>query len=586
MRVAIYARKSTEDDRDPKNRSVQTQIDQATAYCEQKGWRVLRDHVYVDDGVSGAEFNRRPGFHRLLENLGKFDAVVMSEESRIGRESIYVGYYLKVILDSSVKVFYYLTDTEAHLDTPLETIVSQLGFFAAAQERQKAKERTRDALVRKARLGHVVGGKVYGYRNKEVQVRFGDSKRVRDHVEYEIDPKEAKVAQGIYAMFSEGFGYTQIAKTLNGIPRYRAELSRFFQGKTPPAPRKGPRAWSPSAINAILHRQKYAGIFIYGEYTNVDKQGTTRKRERQPEAKWEKMKRPELRIIPPDLWRAVQKRRKANQARSEPEAPRALALTSQPRPESPYLLSGLAQCGMCGASLVVIGGEYRMYGCSTHHNRGTCKNNLLQDVRLVDDAFAQSYTKVFWSSDDYPTLKETVKRVLRKFIKGMQRLPAQRDGLQRERDRLLRENKNFVQAIRHGKPPQSLLDAMRENETHITEIDADLAALDRVASVGRLDVRQVVQTIAQAWLAPWALLRKHPARWRQHLRKMLVDRVVFIPATLPGGKKTYKFFGEVNCLGLFAGFVEIKGFDMSPLKKDLWSPYITMASPTGFNAKI
>ena len=30
-------------------------------YAERKGWTVADDHVYVDDGISGAEFENRPG---------------------------------------------------------------------------------------------------------------------------------------------------------------------------------------------------------------------------------------------------------------------------------------------------------------------------------------------------------------------------------------------------------------------------------------------------------------------------------------------------------------------------------------------
>ena len=35
----------------------------------QKGWRVAEEHIYVDDGVSGAEFVKRPGLARLMSAL-------------------------------------------------------------------------------------------------------------------------------------------------------------------------------------------------------------------------------------------------------------------------------------------------------------------------------------------------------------------------------------------------------------------------------------------------------------------------------------------------------------------------------------
>ena len=38
-------------------------------YQRRKGWTVADAHVYVDDGISGAEFKRRPGFQRLMGAL-------------------------------------------------------------------------------------------------------------------------------------------------------------------------------------------------------------------------------------------------------------------------------------------------------------------------------------------------------------------------------------------------------------------------------------------------------------------------------------------------------------------------------------
>jgi hypothetical protein len=41
--------------------------------------------------------------------------------------------------------------------------------FADEPERDRARQRTYDALERKARARHVTGGRVYGYDNVEVQ---------------------------------------------------------------------------------------------------------------------------------------------------------------------------------------------------------------------------------------------------------------------------------------------------------------------------------------------------------------------------------------------------------------------------------
>ena len=63
MIAAVYVRKSTDQTGvADEQKSVARQIDHARQYAERKGWIVAEDHVYVDDGISGAEFANRPGF--------------------------------------------------------------------------------------------------------------------------------------------------------------------------------------------------------------------------------------------------------------------------------------------------------------------------------------------------------------------------------------------------------------------------------------------------------------------------------------------------------------------------------------------
>jgi hypothetical protein len=43
------------------HRSGARQLEHARAYAQRRGWTVADEHVYADDEVSGAEFERRPG---------------------------------------------------------------------------------------------------------------------------------------------------------------------------------------------------------------------------------------------------------------------------------------------------------------------------------------------------------------------------------------------------------------------------------------------------------------------------------------------------------------------------------------------
>src|SRR6185503_12244513 len=200
MTAAIYARKSTDQSGiSDEQRSVARQVEHARAYAARKGWRVLDGHVYVDDGISGAEFANRPGFLWLMNALkprAPFQVLIMSEESRLGREAIETAYALKQLVQAGVRVFFYLEDRERTLDSPTDKIMLSLTTFADELEREKARQRTRDAMLRKARAGHVTGGSCFGYRNVEILDAGGQ----RSHVERIIEAAEAAVIREIFRL--------------------------------------------------------------------------------------------------------------------------------------------------------------------------------------------------------------------------------------------------------------------------------------------------------------------------------------------------------------------------------------------------
>src|SRR5688572_29866656 len=133
MIAAVYARKSTEQNGvADEARSVARQIDHASAYARRKGWTVDESVIFVDDGISGAEFSKRPGFLRLMNALkprATFQVLVMSEESRLGREAIETAYALKQLVTAGVRVFFYLEDRERTFDSPTDKLLMSVAAF-------------------------------------------------------------------------------------------------------------------------------------------------------------------------------------------------------------------------------------------------------------------------------------------------------------------------------------------------------------------------------------------------------------------------------------------------------------------------
>ena len=105
--------------------------------------------------------------------------------------------------------------------------------FAADLEREKAQQRTYDAMARKAKAGHVTGGRLFGYDNLDVR----DASGQRSHVERQINETEAAVIRRIFELSVAGHGVKAITKILNaeGAPSPRAQRGRS-------------QSWAPTSV--------------------------------------------------------------------------------------------------------------------------------------------------------------------------------------------------------------------------------------------------------------------------------------------------------------------------------------------------
>src|SRR5258708_3541092 len=278
MKAAIYARKSTDDnDRDAENKSVARQVERGRAYARAKGWTLEEEHIYVDDGISGAEFKKRPALLRLLIHVKEFDVIVMSELSRLGREQSQTSGALFDIYSKGRRVFFYLTDEEVKFKSAVDKFMINAVAFGAELEREKASQRSRDALERKAAKGYNAGGACYGYDNVQVHAKGVNGEQVKSHTDYRVNEEQAEAIRGIFRAYADGHGHTTIAKALNGNgsecgPKGKrrstlqrdldAVRARYFNGRTPPSSQRGKRgsgSWAPSAVREILYRERYAG---------------------------------------------------------------------------------------------------------------------------------------------------------------------------------------------------------------------------------------------------------------------------------------------------------------------------------------
>lgn len=131
---------------------------------------------------------------------------------------------------AGVRVFFYLEDRERTLESPTDKLLLSVTAFADELEREKARQRTYDAMRRKAQAAHVTGGRVFGYPNVEVFTDIVDAngRPQRSHVEREIDESEAPTVRRIFDLCAAGHGMRAIAAMLNDeyAPSPRAQQGR------------------------------------------------------------------------------------------------------------------------------------------------------------------------------------------------------------------------------------------------------------------------------------------------------------------------------------------------------------------------
>ena len=526
MIAAVYARKSTDQTGvADEERSVTRQVEHAKAYAATKGWAVDDAHVYVDDGISGAEFAARPGYIRLMTALAPkppFQVLIMSEESRLGREQIETGYSLKQIITAGVQVWYYLEDRERRLDSPLDSLLMAVSGFSDSMEREKARQRVTDKFQQKARAGHVCGGRVFGYDNVPVD----------GHVERRINEAEAAVVRDIFAWSAQGWGFTRIAKALN---EQRARCPRP-QGVRP-------AGWSPSTVRDVLLRDLYRGVVVWNKSRKRDRWGRVAPSGR-PESEWLRREAPELRVVDEDVWAAAHARLAGLRTRL---AGRAVIRRDV---ESRWLLSGFARCATCGGSLSVVSwasgsGRAFRYGCLANWKRGraVCPNALTLPVAVVDDAVLTSLAGETLRDEVVLGIIEEVFRQLETPV-----VESNRAALQAELVTLDRRIARIVAAVEGGGAVEALVAQLRLRQA---ERESLLLAIGAAEAVRLLPAKREVERTVLEKVARWrALLTEEVADGRQALREVLTSPIRFTPEG-----QAYRFEAEVATGRLIAGCV-------------------------------
>ena len=349
MNFAFYGRVSTEDQQDPTS-SKQWQMSRATALIEPHGGQVVTE--FFDIGQSRSlPWKRRPQSLALLEafkdpNRG-FDAVVIGEPAR----AFYGGQFgLTFPVFTHYNVELWVPEVGGRVDpgSDAHELVMALYGGMSKGERSRIKIRVRSAMAAQAKIeGRFLGGRPpYGYRLGDAGAHPNPSKAAvgqRLH-QLEVDPTSAPIVRRIFVDYLGGKGIYAVAEGLthDGIPSPSAhDPARNRHRDT--------RAWSKSAVRAILLNPRYTGYNVWNRQRRdevlLDVEDVAAGH--QTKLRWNdssdwiwSTEATHEALVSSENFTAVQAQMAAHAHR--PTSRKA------PRNRRCYPLSGLVKCGLCG----------------------------------------------------------------------------------------------------------------------------------------------------------------------------------------------------------------------------------------------
>jgi len=243
MDVALYARVSTR--RQQQTQTIDQQLTRLQAHvAAHPEWRLAEEHIYRDDGYSGAKLSR-PGLDRLRDHaaLAAFECVVLTAPDRLARTYVHQVLLIDELAQRGCAVAFV---DRPMSDDPHDQLVLQIRGAVAEYERTLIADRMRRGRQAKLRGGQLLPWTraPYGY--------ILDAERPRDPSRVRLDPVAAAVVTQIFAWYTDA----QTPTTLYSIAK-RLSDERI------PTPTGRPR-WNVASIRAMLRSPAYTGTAYSG----------------------------------------------------------------------------------------------------------------------------------------------------------------------------------------------------------------------------------------------------------------------------------------------------------------------------------
>lgn len=350
MRTASYARYSSENQRET---SIEDQLRMSDQRAAREGWAITSR--FSDSEISaGTPTLLRAGGRAMMEAIRarRIDVLLIESLDRCWRDIVDQERTIREIERLGVRIIGISDGYDSQREgRELQRVI--IGGVNQQYLRDLGKKVHR-GLTGQTERGYHAGGLSYGYRSTVVGL---DAKGEPIGHRLEIDEDRARWVRWAFDQYANGWAPRRIVYELNRL--------------SVPSPRGS--SWAISALygqpkygTGILRNELYRGIYIWNRSQWIKDPDTGRRqRTERPRTEWQIKELPDLRIVPEELWSAVQAR---------------LTGHKRPHPGKPKrtLLSGILRCEHCKAAVTAV--NKHLYGCSAAKDRGPA---ICKGVRVL-----------------------------------------------------------------------------------------------------------------------------------------------------------------------------------------------------------
>jgi len=248
MNVALYARVSGP--RQHQAQTIEQQLERLRAHvAEHPDWQLAEEHIYRDDGYSGAQLNR-PGLDRLRDHaaFAAFELVLISAPDRLARSFVHQVVLIDELAKHGCSVMFLERPMSAD---PHDQLLLHIRGAVAEYERTLIADRMRRGRQAKLRAGQLLPWTYppYGY--------ILDPESPRDPHTVRVDPVKAEIVRQMFAWFTD----PQQPASLNWV-------ANQLSAQQIPAP-KGGAHWGRATIRSMLRDPAYTGTTYSGRTRTV-----------------------------------------------------------------------------------------------------------------------------------------------------------------------------------------------------------------------------------------------------------------------------------------------------------------------------